>query len=336
MGVQLESSGNPVTRLFNGFYNNEIYRYHFHGVKLVISVVSSIWFFFYFPDQLQVCWEWLLDNTSYFFLRYILQVILHTAAFASSNFLWYLVYHYEPKFMEQFRANNRPWPWQEDREKWMKLLKKTCFILFINHFVVIPVLLVIDYRLEISGSVPRMPYQMDSFPSKLELFSQFFFCMIMEDLGFYWSHRFLHWRRIYPYIHKIHHEYKTTIGLTAEYAHPIEYILGNVVPAALGVKLLGDRVHLFTYYFWLVYRLMGTYEGHSGYDLPWLPSRFLPGTNTEAYHDFHHSHNVGNFGSSFVWWDSIFGTNKHWHQYIKKQMDADKAKDQKAIEKKDQ
>jgi len=47
---------------------------------------------------------------------------------------------------------------------------------------------------------------------------------------FYWAHRVLHHRRIYKYIHKQHHEFKATVGIAAEYAHPVESLLANAVP----------------------------------------------------------------------------------------------------------
>lgn len=40
------------------------------------------------------------------------------------------------------------------------------------------------------------------------------------------------------------------------------------------------------------------------------------------YHNFHHLKNIGNFGSMFIMWDSIFGTNSYYY----KEMDARKEK----------
>lgn len=42
---------------------------------------------------------------------------------------------------------------------------------------------------------------------------------------------------------------------------------------------------------------------------------FLPGKLDPEYHDFHHSHNVGNFGSMFGFWDTIMNTNKEYRKY---------------------
>ena len=74
--------------------------------------------------------------------------------------------------------------------------------------------------------------------------------MIVEDFLFFWSHRFLHWKKVYPYIHKIHHEYSTTVSIAAEYSHPLEFIMSNILPTSMGFKLLGSKAHFVTYVIW--------------------------------------------------------------------------------------
>lgn len=51
----------------------------------------------------------------------------------------------------------------------------------------------------------------------------------MDDLFFFLSHRVLHSPWLYGLIHKQHHEYDTPFSSVSEYAHTIEYILGNMV-----------------------------------------------------------------------------------------------------------
>lgn len=36
------------------------------------------------------------------------------------------------------------------------------------------------------------------------------------------------------------------------------------------------------------------------------------------FHDFHHYNFVGNYSSSFVWWDKLFGTDKQYRDYCAK------------------
>ena len=47
-------------------------------------------------------------------------------------------------------------------------------------------------------------------------------CAMLEDTWNYFQHRTLHDRRIYKYIHKVHHHFQAPFGLTAEYLHPVE------------------------------------------------------------------------------------------------------------------
>jgi hypothetical protein len=53
---------------------------------------------------------------------------------------------------------------------------------------------------------------------------------VFNDVFFYLSHRIVHHKSIYGYVHKQHHTYTGTIGVAAEYASPIEQILSNQAP----------------------------------------------------------------------------------------------------------
>ncbi|KAK7863568.1 hypothetical protein R5R35_014066 [Gryllus longicercus] len=102
--------------------------------------------------------------------------------------------------------------------------------------------------------------------------------ILMEEIGFYYSHRLLHSRYLYRFIHKRHHEWTAPIAVTAIYCHPIEHIFSNLLPPLLGVLLMGS--HVATAYLWFSLAILSTLNAHSGYHLPFFPS-------PEA-HDFHH------------------------------------------------
>lgn len=140
--------------------------------------------------------------------------------------------------------------------------------------------------------------------------------MLCDDFFFYLTHRTLHLPRIYPHIHKIHHEHKVTICIAAQYAHPIEFIFGNCLTIATGPFILGKRMHLVTLLTWYAIRGVESVEGHSGYEFPWSPFRIVPFAVDDAYHAFHHSANIGNYSSFFTIWDTVWGSNKEYYTFL--------------------
>ena len=105
-----------------------------------------------------------------------------------------------------------------------------------------------------------------------------------------------------------------TVGIASNYAHPLEYFLGNLLPTVLGPLILDDKIHRFTVLAWFVLRSASTIEHHSGYEFPWSPYSIIPFTTDSEYHSFHHSSNVGNYSSFFSIWDTVFDSNEAYKQ----------------------
>jgi sterol desaturase/sphingolipid hydroxylase (fatty acid hydroxylase superfamily) len=143
---------------------------------------------------------------------------------------------------------------------------------------------------------------------------------LIEDFGAYWTHRIIHFPILYQYIHKKHHEYNIAsdlnriliyllVSVSAEYAHPIEFLLANTLPVALGPKLLGLKMHLSTMMIWITFKLIKTLSAHSGYSFPWDPLTLIPYGTPPEFHSYHHSKNLGNYGSVLHLWDTVFKTD---------------------------
>ncbi|KAG5401691.1 hypothetical protein IGI04_016298 [Brassica rapa subsp. trilocularis] len=151
-------------------------------------------------------------------------------------------------------------------------------------------------------------------PSWKVVSAQILFFFIIEDFVFYWGHRILHTKWLYKNVHSVHHEYATPFGLTSEYAHPAE-ILFLGFATFIGPALTGP--HLITLWLWLVLRVIETVEAHCGYHFPWSPSNFLPLYGGADFHDYHHRllyTKSGNYSSTFVYMDWIFGTDKGYRK----------------------
>ncbi|XP_019869099.1 fatty acid hydroxylase domain-containing protein 2 isoform X1 [Aethina tumida] len=127
--------------------------------------------------------------------------------------------------------------------------------------------------------------------------------ILVEEAAFYYSHRILHSRHLYKYIHKQHHEWTAPIAVTAIYCHPIEHIFSNLVPPFLGVFIMGS--HVATAWLWFTLAILSTLNAHSGYHLPFFPS-------PEA-HDFHHLKFNNCFGVLGVL-DRLHGTDSNFRQ----------------------
>lgn len=114
---------------------------------------------------------------------------------------------------------------------------------------------------------------------------------------FYVSHRFLHRKWWMKRVHKVHHEFRTTAALAAEYAHPVEFAVGNFGTVAAGALLIAP--HLASMYLFAVLALLTILVHHSGYSLPWAPY--------SVPHDWHHYKFKEVFGTTGLL-DKVFGT----------------------------
>ncbi|GFP81820.1 methylsterol monooxygenase 1-1 [Phtheirospermum japonicum] len=123
----------------------------------------------------------------------------------------------------------------------------------------------------------------------------------------------------YPSI-QVHHEYTAPIGFAAPYAHWAEILILGI-PSFLGPAIAPG--HIVTFWMWIAFRQIEAIETHSGYDLPWTPTKYIPFYGGPDYHDYHHyvgGQSQSNFASVFTYCDYIYGTDKGY-RYQKKALE---------------
>lgn len=133
--------------------------------------------------------------------------------------------------------------------------------------------------------------------------------ILLHDTYFYFTHRFMHWKPIYPYVHKVHHLSVNPTPWAAFAFHPLEAIVEvGIVPIMIFLMPL----HPFALLAWVLYQTGMNVLGHLGFEL--FPSGFTNGfitrfSNTSTHHNMHHKYVTSNYGLYFNVWDRMLGTN---------------------------
>ncbi|KAL3436136.1 hypothetical protein BDV09DRAFT_184516 [Aspergillus tetrazonus] len=135
-------------------------------------------------------------------------------------------------------------------------------------------------------------------PPWREFIVDFIFALLAREILFYYIHRTLHHPRIYAYIHKMHHKYTTPVAFAAEYAHPVEHVIANILPITLPLYLKG--AHYLSIIAFVSFELWEAAADHSGYDFLKLPPAEM--------HDLHHEKFRVHYGTIGLM-DWIHGTD---------------------------
>ena len=135
------------------------------------------------------------------------------------------------------------------------------------------------------------------------------------DFFHYGTHRLLHHKYFYAYLHKKHHTFKHPISIISFYQDPIDLCITVSIPTILSLLLI-PHVSYFEFQLLMVYKVFSEISGHTGKKLAptgcfpqliWLPRSLSIELYTED-HDSHHSLNNCNYAKRFSFWDKVFGT----------------------------
>ncbi|XP_057772404.1 methylsterol monooxygenase 2-2-like [Salvia miltiorrhiza] len=240
-------------------------------------------------------WTYLITNFSDFQLACLGSFFLHESVFFLSGLPF--IFLERAGWLNQYKI--------QTKNNTVDAQEKCITRLLLYHFCVnLPVMILSYPVFRFMGMRSTLPL-----PSWKVISTQILFYFILEDFVFYWGHRILHTKWLYKHVHSVHHEYATPFGLTSEYAHPAE-ILFLGFATILGPAITGP--HLVTLWLWMVLRVLETVEAHCGYHFPWSLSNYLPLYGGADFHDYHHRllyTKSGNYSSTFVYMDWIFGTD---------------------------
>lgn len=227
------------------------------------------------------------------------------------NIHYWTFYYFQWHWAEKYKSNNVPWPWQLDKQKWRKMRWNSFLTYVFNQLFIFPPIFYLLMHLFAPDN------RTETFPDLFTFFLHLYIQIIIEDFCFYWFHRMLHLPFFYKWIHKKHHSHYNTFNLSGVYTHWIEFAFGNIISMLIGMIVLNGKLHVFTLNYYIIVRNLGANDGHSGYQFPWTMPGIFPFSTDSMYHNYHHLVNLGNYGDSFIIWDSIFGTNKDYYDEIK-------------------
>lgn len=228
-------------------------------------------------------------------LFYLGSMLVPTLAFWGTNCLLLLVDTTgKPSFITRYRIQpdkNNP----VDPDRLRHVLKTVLF----NYVFISGSMVVVARSLMTMSGNPCGP----ELPAFHWALAELAFFALLEEFMFYYSHRLFHHPSLYKRFHKQHHEWTAPIGVVCIYAHPLEHMISNMLPVALGPVLLGS--HVTTTAMWYSVALISTTISHCGYHLPFLPS--------PEFHDFHHLRFNQCFGV-FGILDRLHGTDTKFRQ----------------------
>lgn len=235
-------------------------------------------------------WASYLENTSILFQFVGMNFILHGLIYWGMTFIFGIVDRTDkPYFIAKHRIQNKCFKRPPAQKVARVLLWNQLFWTPILLFIVLRWLVYWDWSPSTEFPTPA------SILIKLSLMS------VLSAIYFYASHRFLHRPWWMKRVHKLHHEYRTTGAIAAEYTHWFEFIFGNFGTLSIGVMLCFPSLP--TVYLFTILGTMTFVGHHTGYALPWM--------SWAVHHDWHHYRYKEAFGT-FGLVDRLLKTDKEF------------------------
>jgi lathosterol oxidase len=139
--------------------------------------------------------------------------------------------------------------------------------------------------------------------------------LFIHDTYFYWTHRFMHLPKVFPIMHRVHHESRQPTPWAAFSFHPTESVLGAIIMPIMAFFI---PIHVGAILFILTLMTIVSVTNHSGFEI--LPDRVVRGVIgrnwiSAAHHNLHHQNYHCNFALYFRFWDKVMGTDTLEKEY---------------------
>ncbi len=139
-------------------------------------------------------------------------------------------------------------------------------------------------------------------------FFSIFLMIVVHDTYFYWTHRLLHWKKIFKWTHQTHHLTHNPTPFSAYAFHPIEALVQVGIVPLIAFTI---PAHISAIAIFLIHQMFLNVFGHLGYEMApkSIRNKFFKWSNTATHHNMHHTNVKYNFGLYFNFWDKIMHTN---------------------------
>ena len=293
--------------------SNEITRIIRKGSQVLIGY-SLVFIFFFCISNLVYPLYCLNQSHNIIVLLVIVSPIIVVLTTLLINLIMNHIYTSKYLYCEQYRIMNQPWPWEVDENKYKKQYREIIINSIEGSVIVSPILMcsLIYFNL--------LEYITDpiSYPSSLNNLKDIILLSTVYECFAYWFHRLFHTPWLYKKFHKQHHEYKVTVSITAFYNDPFDFLMSIWLPGIIA-RLSRGKLHIITEFIWMFYSNVYGSLSHCGYNFPWFPWSCFPFGAEIKCHDYHHSRNVGNYGTFSTFWDTVCGTNADYLRSIKRE-----------------
>ena len=143
--------------------------------------------------------------------------------------------------------------------------------------------------------------------------------ILLHDAYFYWTHRFMHLKWVYPAVHKFHHKSINPSPWAAFSQTPYEAAIAGLIFIIFAWLF---PTHWLALSIFVLYMTVMNIMGHNGFEV--YPKGFTQSwlgkwNTTVTHHNLHHKYFHGNFGIYFNFWDRWMSTEQEeYHENYEK------------------